>query len=406
MLLLALLCLLPQQGIYCQSSATNRRSGPQNLPSRVEQVENAGLLFTDNPAGVSGVDAGYSLAMGRQTLWLFGDVFLLDPTAPSKPYVGAVSNCALLVPAGSGVTPLRDYTFLTDPKTGLARQVMPLTTEDKKSEDSKTIRYWPFGGWYDSATKRVYLYYGRIRTSGSGPFDFHIDGHGLAVAEAAAPAAFQFRYLNAMKNSTADAGPKQALWWTGAANAPLFGSAVITAKVEKKIEKIGVSSSADYLYVAGVQERDGHKYGKMARVLKNKITDMGAYDYFTGGTDAPRWSHAIAEAADVSSLHDFPNELSIAYNTYLGGYLAVQSVGITDKIRLSLAPHPWGPYTPLAEIGAPHRAFAHAFCYAGKEHPELAQDQGRIIYVTYVDSDRYWLQLLKITLQKQPQTAP
>ena len=396
MLLLALLCLLPQQCIYCQLSTINRQ---------VEKVENAGLLFTDNPAGVSGVDAGYSLPMRRQTLWLFGDVFLLDPTAPSKSYVGAVSNCALLVPAGSGVTPLRDYTFLTDPKTGLARQVMPLTPEESQ-EDSKTIRYWPFGGWYDPATKRVYLYYGRIRTNGGGPFDFHIDGHGLAVAETATPAAFQFRCLDAMKNSLTEAGPKQSLWWTGTANAPLFGSAVITAKVEKKIENIKGSSSANYLYIVGVQERDGHKYGKMARVLKNKITDAGAYDYFTGGTDAPRWSHTIAEAADVSGLHDFPNELSIAYNTYLGGYLAVQSVGITDKIRLSLAPHPWGPYTPLAEIGAPHRAFAHAFCYAGKEHPELAQDQGRIIYVTYVDSDRYWLQLLKITLRKQPQTAP
>lgn len=382
--------------------------------AKVEKVENAGLLFTDNAAGVSGVDAGYSLPMGRQTLWLFGDVFLLDPTAPTKSYVGAVSNCALLVPAGSGAVALHDYTFLTDPKTGLARQVMPLTTEDSKSEDSKTIRYWPFGGWYDSASKRAYLYYGRIRTNGAGPFDFHIDGHGLAVAEAAAPAVFQFHYLDtsvtAKPNSKTDASSKQLLWWTGAANAPLFGSAVFTAKVEKtsktkignqsekKVEQTEISSTADYLYLVGVQEREGHKYGKMARVVKSKITDLRAYDYYAGGPDAPHWSHAIEDAADVSGLNDFPNELSIAYNNYLGGYLAVQSVGVTDKIRLSLAPQPWGPYTLLAEIGAPHRAFAHAFCYAGKEHPELAQEQGRIIYITYVDSDRYWLQLLKVTL--------
>ena len=90
----------------------------------------------------------------------------------------------------------------------------------------------------------------------------------------------------------------------------------------------------------------------------------------------------------------------MAYNAYLGGYLAVHSVGISERMRLSLAPAPWGPYRPIAEIGAPHRALERAFCYAGKEHPELAQEHGRILYITYVDSERYWLQLLKVTLQR------
>ena len=134
LLLLALLCLLKVEPCRAQTV----------LPA-VQKVENAGLLFTDNAAGVSGTDAGYSLPLGKQTLWLFGDVFLLDPVAPSRPYVGAVSNCALLVPAGAGTTPLHSYAFLTDPKTGLARQVLPLVPED-----GKNIRYWPFGSWYDA----------------------------------------------------------------------------------------------------------------------------------------------------------------------------------------------------------------------------------------------------------------
>src|SRR5262245_41959763 len=92
---------------------------------RVEKVENGGLLFTDNPAGISGMDCGYSLPLNGQTLWFCGDVFLLHPTEPKKPYVGGVSNGALLVPVGSGTGPLRRYTFLTDTQTGLARQVLP-----------------------------------------------------------------------------------------------------------------------------------------------------------------------------------------------------------------------------------------------------------------------------------------
>jgi len=54
-----------------------------------------------------------------------------------------------------------------------------------------------------------------------------------------------------------------------------------------------------------------------------------------------------------------------------------------------------------SEIGSPHQAFASSFCYAGKEHPELAEQGGRVIYVTYVDNQRYWLQLLKVTLAKE-----
>ena len=203
------------------------------------------------------------------------------------------------------------------------------------------------------------------------------------------PAAIQFRRL--------DAGPGQSLWWPGTASAPLFGSAVVADKADKADK---ANSKSEYAYVVGVQERDGRKWGKLARVPHTRITDRAAYEYYAGGTDAPRWKSTIGEATDVTGLADFPNELSIAYNAYLGGYLAIHSVNVSDKIRLSLAPHPWGPYTLLAEIGAPHRAFARAFCYAGKEHPELAQAQGRIVYVTYVDSDRYWLQCLKITLRK------
>ena len=72
---------------------------------------------------------------------------------------------------------------------------------------------------------------------------------------------------------------------------------------------------------------------------------------------------------------------------------------ISEKIRLSLSKEIWGPYEPIGEITAPHKAFAKAFCYDGAEHPELAEENGRIIYITYVDSDRYWEQLYKVTLQ-------
>jgi hypothetical protein len=328
-------------------------------------VQNAGLLFTDNPAGVSGVDAGYSIPLDKQTLWLFGDTFLLDPNSPARNYVGAVSNCGLVVPKGSGPSPLKGYRFLTD-ENRLARQLI-----DSETVKGKDVRFWPFGGWYDSKAKRIFLFYGRIRVTGNGPLDFRADGYGLAVADASNPESIRFRPV------------PQEIWWPNEPGKPVFGSAVVPA--------------GEYLYVVGFQQRAGRKAGKMVRVLKSRVQDFSAYEYFASGD---RWSPDIGQAADVERLADFPSELSIAYNTYLGGYLAFHSIGTSGRARFSLAPNPWGPYRTVGEIGTPLQALAKGLSYAGKEHPELAEEQGRIVYVTYVDQNRYWLQLLRVTLSR------
>ena len=367
---LFLLCELAPNG-NCQTAPS--------APS-VRSVENAGLLFTDNSAGVSGTDAGYSMPVSaRQTLWLFGDVFLLN-NSPARNYDGFVSNCALLVPSGAGIEALRRYTFLTDAKTKLARRVLSEEVEEKNG-----LRYWPLGGWFDAKSKSTYLYFERVRTtSEGGPFGFKIEGHGLAVASAEKPEDLKFHRLPAQANQE----KPQEIWWNVEKDGSIYGSAVVAP------------ASGDFVYVVGEQNRDGKNRGKMARVPKAKLADRAAYTYFAGNSAAPKWSANVSEAADVEGLDEFPNELSVSYNAYLGGYLAVHSVGINEKIRLGLAPNPWGPYRTIGEIGAPHRALAKAFCYAGKEHSELSQDGGKIIYITYVDADRYWLQALKVILQK------
>ncbi len=342
---------------------------------RVEKVENGGLLFTDNQAGVSGVDCGYSLPIGGHTLWFFGDIFLLHPTDPSGRYVGGVSNAALVVPAG-GVASLRKYHFLADPVTGLARQVIP----NAPGEGTET-RIWPFGGWYDSVARRAYVYYGRVRTTGGGgPFDFRVEGHGLAASAVSRMDAIQFERLRT------SAG--RELWWEPPAD--LYGAAVVS----------GTPESDPYIYIVGVHESKGAKTARLARVNRSRIADLSAYEYLCALGRQPQWSARPADAVDVEGLRDFPSELSVSHNRFIGGYLAVHSVGITERIRLSVAREPWGPYRPIAEIGAPHRAFERAFCYAGKEHQELAEQGGRVIYVTYVDSQRYWLRLLKVTLAR------
>jgi hypothetical protein len=365
---LAGMILVPAQSpASCQTDPDAR--GPS-----IVSVENCGLLFTDNRAGVSGVDAGYSIALNHEVLWLFGDVFLQDNCSPTKTYVGAVSNCGLIVSKRPGVSALRDYTFLKDAQTGLARQLL-----GNSPGVEPNIRYWPFGGWYDAANRRIYLYYARIHTTGTGPLDFQSEGYGLAAADATRSTQIEFNAI--------PAGRDGKIWWPETAGGSVYGNAVVQ------------NCSDRYVYVAGMRADKQRRWGRMARVPRERIGDRSAYEYYAGGGEHPVWVRRPDKAADVAGLADFPTELSISYNSYLGGYLAVHTLGIFEQVRLSFASRPWGPYHTIAEISTPHRAFAKAWCYAGKEHPELAEERGRIVYVTYVDSDRYWLKLLKVTLQ-------
>jgi hypothetical protein len=42
--------------------------------------------------------------------------------------------------------------------------------------------------------------------------------------------------------------------------------------------------------------------------------------------------------------------------------------------------------------------------YAGKEHVELAKDNGRTIYMTYIEFEEYFPHLIEITLDRIIQT--
>lgn len=337
----------------------------------VKSVENRGLLFTDNQAGVDGTDAGYSLPIGSKTLWMFGDVFLTSPTTPHKDFLGSLSNCGLIVSRGSGTSPLKSYLFLSDPKTKLARPLLP-----NDPTDGANVRYWPFGSWYDSAHNLAYLFYGRILTTGSGALAFRSVGNGLAVADTSRPDNIEFKKIPSNSDN---------IWWKSDPDATIYGSAVVTGNTD------------GYIYVVGQREGRGGKRARLARVKPTGIADKSAYQYL--GARAT-WSSRELDAVDIEGIENFPSELSISYNRYVGGYLASFSVGISDNIRLYVSDNPWGPYRKIAEISAPHRILGKGFCYAGKEHPELNQESGKIVYITYVDSERYWLRMLKVTFQK------
>jgi hypothetical protein len=97
-----------------------------------------------------------------------------------------------------------------------------------------------------------------------------------------------------------------------------------------------------------------------------------------------------------------PSELSVSWNAHLGAYLAVHSLDLTGKVVGRTAPKPWGPWgepVTLWKVEKPHPFPYLQLIYAGKEHPELAGDGGRRIYLTYIEFEEYFPHLVEVTLR-------
>jgi hypothetical protein len=63
------------------------------------------------------------------------------------------------------------------------------------------------------------------------------------------------------------------------------------------------------------------------------------------------------------------------------------------------APRITGPWSAGEIVYRPQRVKENDFFYAAKEHPELARDGGRVLYVTFVNSSTYVPQLIEVTLK-------
>ncbi len=88
--------------------------------------------------------------------------------------------------------------------------------------------------------------------------------------------------------------------------------------------------------------------------------------------------------------------MSAAYNPYLKRHVAVHTLLRENKIVLRTAPQRTGPWSAPQVVYRPKKVNDKALIYAGKEHPELARENGRIIYITYVSSAKYAPELIEV----------
>jgi hypothetical protein len=134
----------------------------------------------------------------------------------------------------------------------------------------------------------------------------------------------------------------------------------------------------NWLYVYGCETKGLSWPCIVARVRFEDALRREAWQFFAG--DA-RWSTDWKDALPVMNAAPM---LTVHWNGYLGKYLAVYSTPLENSMSIRTADRPEGPWSASQVIFkciVPGRE--DAWNYSGLAHPEFAQDNGRVEYITY-----------------------
>lgn len=338
--------------------------------SRIAGVRYLGKQFQDNLLGITGQDCASSIELpSGDALWLFGDT-IEGPFESIRglPLEDKLSNTAAIVPPQDVSQGIKQFEFVAQADGKRARQVVPFVS----GESPAAQRIWPIHGLCHGS--QAYVFYHRISLIPNVDVfeNFQLDGMGIARANVGE---WKFERLAAPDGSLE--------FWKG--NAPTFG--VFVQQVDAVAYVWGNLMTGMFL----------------ARTSPEKIAELASYEYLIkapaqGDAQAtPVWSKTFEPTAVL--FDSVPNEVSVSFNQYLGCFLAIHCRLRENEIVLRTAPALVGPWSDMEVIYRPKKKDPSDLFYAAKEHPELAREAGRIIYVTYVDSRSYAPQLIEITLK-------
>jgi hypothetical protein len=334
-----------------------------------------------------GQDGAFSIPCGRRTLWFFGDTLIGRRTPgqslwyPGGKPVGPddmsgkwgiermLNNTGLLLSDQDGRAGMAHFQYICDER-GYLRALIPLEADEHPDRH----RIWCLHG--ACFGERVVLFFVKVEMVSEGPFpvNFRVVGSGMAVGDTKG-----WIFKRVYRRGSC------ILWGE---NDPHFAAAILRMAGDPWV----------YLY-GSRQDPSGIQGAYIARVTPEQISRPEMFEYLS--SHAPLWSSHVSESVPV--FHDMPNELSVSYNGYLGAFLAVHSLGLTGQIVARTAPSPWGPWSDPSVLWSvrPERPIPLPYpplVYAGKEHPALSRDNGRVLYITYVEFEEYYPHLVELTL--------
>ena len=317
-------------------------------------------------AFIQGADGGASVAVGNRSYWFFGDTLLIPQSQSSRQIVP--NSLAWSAAGATGHCPSLHYLQ----HDGVAASFL-------EKEGSLTV--WPSGAWRsEDGLLELYTVY----VYGVGPFNYHIGEVGLARLDTGT---MHVEILS------------RGLWSAESG----FESQVVSA------QPVDVDGDGYLRVILGTLSGDQ----LLGRVRPEGIARADAYQYWDGtawsrdrAAAAPLWQ-IPHESDPVSRLATFTNGASVAYNGYLGEYVAVENVGF-DKIGARVARRlegPWSAPTIWIDCSAIAQP-AVPVCYSPYQHPELSSSDGRTLLITFTRMATYDVVAYEVTLGDVSHSLP
>ena len=349
-------------------SLTN--AAESNTKTLCESVRDLGPQFLDNRLNITGQDGATSCLLPTgESLWLFGDT-VEGPFQSIRHHdlTDVLSNTAAIIPPQDCSQGIKEFRYLTTASGKRARQVIEFDKSEKRSQH----RLWPIHS--TCVGKHIYAFYHKITMDPvRDVFEtFELNGMGIARAVVGE---YQFERL------VAPDGTKE--FWKG--DQPSFG--VFTQRLPD-----------GYLYLWGCFWTGMF----LARVRPESIEDFASYEYLVEAPTPnqpdtkPVWRKKYENGAVL--FDNVPNEISVSYNPYLQRHVAIHVWGRENKLAMRTAPDITGPWSPPEIFHSPPMHGADDLFTAAKEHPELRRENGKVLYVTYVNSANYIPNLLEVKL--------
>ena len=354
---------------------------------KVKKVRDLGLQFLDNPHRMVGQDGAFSISLNKkETLWFFGDTLIGERTPgeslwyPGGKPVGPkdmsgtgkikkmLNNTGLILTDITGENGLKNFIYITDSAHNI-KQLIKLLPDENPDE----IRVWCLHGV--CIKEKVYLFFIKVKMIEEGimPVNFELLGSGIAVGKKG-----EWKFNRIIYNNS------DLLWKE---NQPKFAAAVLK------------DNKDEFIYLYGVIQENFIQNCYLARIKKEDIEDITRYDYYCGNET---WDKNINNSIPVFT--GMPNELSVSWNKYLQCYLAVHSYDLSGNIVARTSLTPWGPWSSpeilyhvevIRKMNLPYPVLI----YAGKEHPSLSRENGKILYLTYIEFEEYYPHLIEVELE-------
>ncbi|TQS46810.1 DUF4185 domain-containing protein [Cryptosporangium phraense] len=334
-------------------------------------------------------DNGQSVRYGDHSVWVFADTVLTKPDA-------FLSNTAVStsdLDASDGITLTAGDLSGTGDGT-VHDEFLPWSSREKSFEKSHarnclteaycqvTFGLWPGPVIADQANHRVLVFYHKLCRGGA-PGEpcsqrYGQDlGTGVAAVDMTTYEVTRLTPANGPGVSSIEGRDPTLFFPAGT----LYASEAVLA--------------GDDVYVYGDCTADSRC--RVARVPLDRLTDRSAWRFYGGRDDdhRPIWSDDPADA--VATIHAGAAGNSVFFDPALKAWMNVYMEFGSHELDAQVGGSPYGPWSAPFTI-ADTDAGAYGANYAAFAHPEYAQRNGLIQYVTYYQQSTGAQRLLRITL--------